>query len=101
MLFAILFFSGLNFLMVAFIVFRMKTYDQRYESLITRLGVLEALHRARMGNVKKPEKRTAATPPIDAKARTTKRDTDDLPPTGRMSTGIHRRRSDVGSTDDS
>jgi hypothetical protein len=34
-------------------------------------------------------------PGVDAKARTTRRDTDDLPRTGRMSQGVRRVRSDA------
>lgn len=42
------------------------------------------------------------TPVVDAKARTTVRDSHDLPTTGRMSTGIQRklRKVDDGNTND-
>lgn len=37
---------------------------------------------------------STSTPSVDAKARTTKRDSNDLPATGRMSMGIHRKKRD-------
>lgn len=44
---------------------------------------------------------SSSTPQVDAKARTTKRDTDDLPLTGRMSMGVHRKKRDYdGNADD-
>lgn len=42
---------------------------------------------------------TQATPRIDSKARTTRRDTADLPTTGRQSMGVHRVRSNGGRID--
>jgi len=39
-------------------------------------------------------------PIVDARAVTVRRDTDDLPLTGRMSTGLHRRKRDYGAADD-
>jgi hypothetical protein len=48
------------------------------------------------------ERRTnSSTPKVDAKARTTRRDTADLPATGRMSVAVHRRKRDYDrDTDD-
>ena len=39
-------------------------------------------------------------PIVDAKAVTVRRDTDDLPLTGRQSTGVHRKRRDYGAAND-
>jgi len=39
-------------------------------------------------------------PVVDATVRTIRRDTDDLPLTGRMSTGLHRKKRDFGTTND-
>lgn len=44
--------------------------------------------------------RSTATPGVDARARTTRRDTDDLPRTGRMSQGVHRKKTNAREPDD-
>lgn len=36
-------------------------------------------------------------PQVDVRSRTVRRDTDDLPATGRMSTAVHRKRIDFAS----
>lgn len=38
------------------------------------------------------KRRESRIPSVDAQARTTSRDSDDLPATGRMSTGVHRKK---------
>jgi hypothetical protein len=48
-----------------------------------------------------PVSRAPHRPPgVDAHARTTRRDTDDLPHTGRMSQGVKRVKSNARKTDD-
>lgn len=44
-------------------------------------------------------KTSTASPTVDSRARTTRRDTADLPATGRMSQGVHRIRSNGGRID--
>lgn len=48
-----------------------------------------------------PISRAPHRPPgVDAHARTTRRDTDDLPHTGRMSQGVKRAKTNARKTDD-
>lgn len=44
---------------------------------------------------------TRKNPQVDFTARTTKRDSHDLPATGRMSQGLHREKSNVRLSNDS
>lgn len=60
--------------------------------MIKRLDGVEAMFRVRQGQIGR-QKAVTKNPTVDSKARTVVRDTDDLPLTGRMSTGIHRVRS--------
>lgn len=62
--------------------------------------IIEALYtfRVRQGNIAR-QRTSEQNPQVDAKARTTVRDSHDLPTTGRMSTGIKRVRSDRARPD--
>jgi hypothetical protein len=55
--------------------------------------------RVRQGEISR-QKMNHATPTIDSRARTSVRDTDDLPATGRMSQGLSRRKNHDRHTDD-
>lgn len=48
----------------------------------------------------KSKQASQGIPVVDAKAVTVRRDTDDLPLTGRMSTGVHRKKMDFGAAND-
>lgn len=43
---------------------------------------------------------STATPHVDAKARTVTRDSHDLPATGRMSQGVHRKKTNARNNPD-
>ena len=71
------------------------------KSLGNRLSELENSLRVRQGNISS-QRATRANPKVDSKARTVVRDTHDLPLTGRMSQGVHRKKREIDSlTEDS
>lgn len=59
---------------------------------------LEAF-RVRQGSIRSNRSSTQR-PVIDSRGRTTSRDTNDLPPTGRMSMAVHRKKWDASSAND-
>lgn len=84
--------------LLAFIAWQLLGVEQR---LNKRLDFIEVLLKARVGNVVN-RRQSHQDPKVDSKARTTKRDTNDIPARGaRMSTAVHRIRSDkIGDADD-
>lgn len=60
-------------------------------SINTKLNALELALRVRQGKVSFAQA-SQGSPTIDSRARTTTRDTDDLPVTGRMGKGLTRKR---------
>jgi hypothetical protein len=72
---------------------------ERYRGVRRDLDALRAEQAAR--NARLHAARTSTrVPGVDARARTTRRDSDDLPATGRMSQGVHRKRTDARKPDD-
>ena len=65
---------------------------RQVEKLQVQLNVL----RTRQGKISS-ERASRSAPKVDSIARTIIRDSDDLPKTGRMAVGLHRKRVDHGS----
>ena len=73
---------------------------------VTQLGVeVKALKpmilagKPKQARIRSKEANTGI-PIVDARAVTVRRDTDDLPLTGRQSFGVHRKKRDYGTADD-
>lgn len=82
--------------LILVIVLQVLTYN-RMERIERDIEVF----RVRQGRIA-GSRASTAVPKVDSRARTTRRDTPDLPATGRMSTAVHRQRSNGrGLTDDS
>lgn len=91
----------LTFLVTACLVWN-GVLSNRYRSL--KVEVLRLRSRAADAPRSTPIKQARAhhgVPSVDAKARTTVRDTDDLPRTGRMSQGVKRVKSNARQRSDS
>ena len=69
------------------------------KALKYQVNQLENLSRARLGTVGR-QVVSVKNPPVDSRARTTRRDTPDLPSTGRMSIAVHREKSNHGNSPD-
>lgn len=90
---------GLLILVVAILAIAVGVLFEKFRSLRRDLDALRSESAARNSAIRAA--RTHHAPPgVDARARTTRRDTDDLPLTGRMSQGVKRVRTDARSRDD-
>ena len=67
---------------------------RRFDGVDEKLRVLNTKFSTRQSSVAS-RRASTGTPIVDAKARTTRRDSNDLPTTGRMSDGLHRRKRDA------
>lgn len=71
----------------------------RLRRMSSELRKLEVLLRVREGRVAS-KRSSISTPEVDSRARTTRRDTPDIPARGgRMSQAVQRRKRDVGESD--
>jgi type II secretory pathway component PulJ len=87
-----------TFLLSVYLLAMVLLARNEHKVLIERIARLEMMHHSRMGTLKKMA--TTAVPPQDH-ARTTRRDTHDIPARGgRMSTALHRVRNDRASESD-
>lgn len=85
---------GLAALVYLILIHRqLRQIDVRLTIFLNRLN-------SRQASVRGIQKTSHASPPIDARARTTRRDTDDLPRTGRMGKLQPREVGDTGGHPD-
>lgn len=67
---------------------------RRLDGVENKLRVMNSKFSTRQTGVAH-RRSTESIPHVDARARTVRRDTHDLPVTGRMSDGLHRRKRDA------
>lgn len=82
----------LVFIWILILVLQVMNYRQlsKLRAQLTHVEMQLNGFRVRQGKI--ASRKSSSKPPgVDAKARTVRRDTDDLPATGRMSNGLHMK----------
>lgn len=86
-------------IVLAIVIVALAMLFERYRMLQREVNVLRSEAHGRKAAIS-ALRAHQPTPRVDSKVRTTRRDTDDLPVTGRMSQGVKRIRTTYDSSSD-